>query len=38
MPNNLKKLRRLMKAANHIRKEKPVILRGATADIRCLNN
>lgn len=30
MPNNLKKLRRLMKAANHIRKEKPVILRGAT--------
>jgi hypothetical protein len=30
MPNDLKKLRRLMKAANHIRKEKPVILRGAT--------
>ena len=30
MPNDLKKLRRLMYAANHIRKEKPVILRGAT--------
>ena len=31
MPNDLKKLRRLMFAANHIRKNNPVILRGATA-------
>ena len=28
MPNDIKKLRRLMFAANHIRKENPVILRG----------
>ena len=31
MPNDIKKLRRLMFAANHIRKNNPVILRGATA-------
>lgn len=31
MPNDLIKLRRLMKAANQIRKNKPVILRGAEA-------
>ena len=31
MPNDIKKLRRLMKAANHIRKNNPVILRGASA-------
>ena len=31
MPNDLKKLRRLMFAANHIRKNNPVILRGITA-------
>ena len=30
MPNDIKKLRRLMRTANNIRKEKPVILRGAT--------
>ena len=30
--NDLFKLRRLMKAANHIRKNKPVILRGAQAN------
>jgi hypothetical protein len=28
MPNDIKKLRRLMSAANHLRKENPVILRG----------
>ena len=28
MPNDIRKLRRLMSAANHLRKENPVILRG----------
>ena len=28
MPNDIKKLRRLMSAANHLKKENPVILRG----------
>ena len=28
MPNDIKKLRRLMRTANHLRKENPVILRG----------
>ena len=30
MPNDIKKLRRLMKAANSIRQSKPAVLRGAT--------
>ena len=30
MPNDIKKLRRLMSAANHFRKQNPVILRGTT--------
>lgn len=29
MPNDIKKLRRLMFAANHLRKENPVILKGS---------
>ena len=31
MPNDIKKLRRLMFAANHIRKNNPVVLRGSSA-------
>ena len=31
MPNDIKKLRRLMKAANTLRKNNPVVLRGASA-------
>ena len=30
MPNDIAKLRRLMRAANHLKKDNPVILRGAS--------